>query len=86
MAYALDPDNGERCGGPASARAAGSAGWGASATRRLYFGVADGQTQNPGGMRAVNLATGEQIWSASRSTRLCASTPRCSASQGGATT
>ena len=77
------------CGNTDSARAAVSAAqWGAAADgQNVYFGVGDGQSQNPGGIRAAKLATGEQIWSVpGPNPRLCAGQPRCSASQGGAVT
>ena len=49
--------------------------------------MGDFLTQNPGGLRAVRLATGEQVWSAPPpQPRLCASQPRCNPSQGGAVT
>ena len=38
-------------------------------------------------LEAAKIATGEQVWAAAPpNPRLCASTPRCNASQGGATT
>ena len=52
-----------------------------------YFGVSDLMTPNPGGIRAVNLATGELVWSMPPQTRLCAADrPTCRASQGAAVT
>jgi polyvinyl alcohol dehydrogenase (cytochrome) len=62
--------------------------WGAAADgQNIYFGVSDGQSQNPGGVRAAKLATGEQVWSVpGPQPRLCAALPRCTASQGAAVT
>jgi polyvinyl alcohol dehydrogenase (cytochrome) len=55
--------------------------------QNAYFGVGDYQTPTPGGVRALNLASGSVVWSAPPpQPRLCEGTPRCNASQGGATT
>jgi len=89
IAYALDPDKGTLVWQYRFGQGSGLGGqWGAAADgQTVYFGVGDYQTQNPGGMRAARLATGEQVWSVpGPQPRLCASTPRCNPSQGGAVT
>jgi len=64
--------------------------WGGAIDGRAetgYFGVGDFQSPAPGGVRAVNLATGAIVWSAPPpQPRLCEGMQRCSASQGGAAT
>ena len=89
VAYALDPDKGTLVWQYRFGQGSGLGGvWGASADgTNVYFGVGDGQTKAPGGVRAAKIATGEQVWSAPPpDPRLCASTPRCNAAQGAATT
>jgi polyvinyl alcohol dehydrogenase (cytochrome) len=89
MAHALDPDTGDVVWKYRFGQGSGLGGvWGAAADgENVYFGVGDGQSQNPGGVRAAKLATGEQIWSVpGPNPRLCAGQPRCGASQGGAVT
>ena len=60
--------------------------WGAAADEQnAYIGVSDLQTQTPGGLRAINLATGAMTWSMEPQTRLCnQSQPSCRAAQGDA--
>jgi polyvinyl alcohol dehydrogenase (cytochrome) len=89
VAHALDPDTGKLVWQYRFGQGSGLGGvWGAAAdNENVYFGVSDGQSQNPGGVRAAKLATGEQVWSVpGPQPRLCASLPRCTASQGGAVT
>jgi polyvinyl alcohol dehydrogenase (cytochrome) len=89
MAHALDPDTGDVVWKYRFGQGSGLGGvWGAAAdNQNIYFGVSDGQSQNPGGVRAAKLATGEQIWSVpGPNPRLCAGVARCSGSQGGAVT
>jgi polyvinyl alcohol dehydrogenase (cytochrome) len=89
IAHALDPDTGDLVWKYRFGQGSGLGGqWGATSdNENIYFGVGDGQSQNPGGIRAVKLATGEQIWSVpGPNPRLCAGQPRCGASQGGAVT
>jgi polyvinyl alcohol dehydrogenase (cytochrome) len=89
LAFALDPDKGTLVWQYRFGQGSGLGGvWGAAADgEHVYFGVGDGQTRNPGGVRAVKIATGEQVWSAEPpNPRLCASAPRCNASQGAAVT
>lgn len=89
MGYALDPDRegatvwtyrfgqGSAMGGV----------WGAAVDERhAYFGVADLLTKQPGGLRAVNLATGAEVWSMPPQERLCSPRPTCRAGQGAALT
>ena len=90
MAYALDPDKqGALVWQSRFGQGSGLGGaWGGAVDgQNAYFGVGDYQTPTPGGVRAVNLATGESVWSAPPpQPRLCEGKPRCNASQGGATT
>ena len=89
MAYALDPDRngalvweyrtsgGSTLGGQ----------WGATADDRFaYFGVAGMLSKAPGGMRAVRLETGEEVWSKPAAERLCGTARGCNAAQGAALT
>ena len=89
MAYAFDPDkqgaklweyrssNGSPLGGQ----------WGAAVDNRLaYFGVNGQRTPAPGGIRAVKIDTGEEVWSKAPEDKLCGTAPGCSAAQGAALT
>jgi polyvinyl alcohol dehydrogenase (cytochrome) len=89
IAYALDPDKEgaivwERRIGQGSGL--GGQWGGAVDERQAYFGVADLLTQNPGGMRAVSLATGEVAWSVPPQKPLCGEGRTCRAAQGAAVT
>jgi polyvinyl alcohol dehydrogenase (cytochrome) len=90
MAYALDPDSeGQKAWEYRIGQGSGLGGqWGGAVDgQHAYFGVSDLLTQNPGGIRAVNLATGQVAWSVGPQTRLCdTSKPTCRASQGAAVT
>jgi polyvinyl alcohol dehydrogenase (cytochrome) len=89
VAHALDPDTGDVVWKYKFGQGSGLGGqWGgASDGQNIYFGVGDAQTQNPGGVRAARVATGEQIWTVpGPQPRLCAGQQRCNASQGGAVT
>ncbi len=91
IAYAVDPDNGTLVWQYRYGQGSGLGGafGGAVDGQNAYFGVGDylSKDPGPGGVRAVRLATGEQVWSAPPpQPRLCAKTPRCNSSQGGATT
>jgi polyvinyl alcohol dehydrogenase (cytochrome) len=90
MSYALDPDHeGEVVWKYRIGQGSGLGGqWGGAVDREnAYFGVSDLLSQNPGGIRAVKLATGEQAWSVGPQERLCDKTkPTCRASQGAAVT
>ena len=70
--------------GPDQPGAALGGQWGAAADdRQAYFGVVP---QNPGGVRAVKLDTGEEAWTKPASERLCGTARGCSGSQGAAVT
>ena len=89
LAYALDPDKEgvvvwERRIGQGSGL--GGQWGGAVDEQRAYFGVADLLTPNPGGIRAVNLATGEIAWSVEPQKPLCGTGRTCRAAQGAAVT
>jgi polyvinyl alcohol dehydrogenase (cytochrome) len=89
VGYALDPDDAGRLvwehrfgeGSPVGGV------WGAASDgRRVYFGAADQFTETPGGLSAVDLATGEQVWSAPPQPTLCTPGRGCSAAQSAALT
>jgi polyvinyl alcohol dehydrogenase (cytochrome) len=89
IAWALDPDKGTLVWQYRFGQGSGLGGvWGAAFDgSTVYFGVGDGQTPTPGGVRAVRAASGEQVWSAGPpQPRLCTGTPRCNAAQGAAVT
>ena len=90
MAYTLDPDNeGHKVWGYRIGQGSGLGGqWGGAVDgQNAYFGVSDLLSQKPGGIRAVNLATGQLAWSVEPQTRLCdTAKPTCRASQGAAVT
>jgi polyvinyl alcohol dehydrogenase (cytochrome) len=89
VAHALDPQTGKLVWQYRFGQGSGFGGvWGAAAdNQNVYFGVSDGQSQNPGGVGAARLSTGERVWSVpAPQPRLCAALPRCGASQGGAVT
>jgi polyvinyl alcohol dehydrogenase (cytochrome) len=61
--------------------------WGATADdRHAYFAVADQRTPAPGGLHAVDLATGKRVWFAPPQTPVCAAGPGCSPAQSAALT
>jgi polyvinyl alcohol dehydrogenase (cytochrome) len=90
VAYALDPDKqGALVWQSRFGQGSGLGGqWGGAVDgQNAYFGIGDYQTPNPGGVRALRIATGEPVWSAAPpQPRLCEGKPRCNPSQGGATT
>jgi polyvinyl alcohol dehydrogenase (cytochrome) len=90
MAYALDPDaEGQKVWEYRIGQGSGLGGqWGGAVDgQHAYFGVSDLLSPNPGGIRAVNLATGQLAWSVGPQERLCdTSKPTCRASQGAAVT
>jgi polyvinyl alcohol dehydrogenase (cytochrome) len=90
MAYAMDPEsNGEvvwqyRAG---QGGALGGIEWGAASDSQLaYFAVSDMTTPQPGGLHAVNPATGERAWFAHPRPLACGSGRGCSAAQSAAIT
>ena len=90
MSYALDPDKqGALVWQHRFGKGSGRGGqWGGAIDdRQAYFGVADSTTSTPGGMVAVNLATGERVWHMPAEKPLCGTPGRnCSAAQGAAVT
>jgi polyvinyl alcohol dehydrogenase (cytochrome) len=86
MAYGFDPDNGGAVVWQYRASPGAGLGgvWGAAADdKQAYFGVVN---QTPGGMRAVKIDTGEEVWSKPAAEKLCGTARGCSAAQGGAIT
>jgi polyvinyl alcohol dehydrogenase (cytochrome) len=90
MAYALDPDNGGQLVwqyrfGQGSGRGGQ---WGSAVDgRHFYVGVADFGLPTAGGVVAVDLATGERVWSRPAEPLLCGDLTRaCSPTQGAAVT
>jgi polyvinyl alcohol dehydrogenase (cytochrome) len=89
MAYALDPDKqGALVWQYRTSQGSGLGGqWGAASDgRQAYFGVAGTLSPTPGGMRAVNLETGKEVWTRPAPERLCGTARGCSAAQGAAVT
>jgi polyvinyl alcohol dehydrogenase (cytochrome) len=89
IAWAIDPDkNGEVVWQRRIGQGSGLGGqWGGAVDgQQAYFGVSDMLSPNPGGMRAVNLATGEMAWSVDPQKPLCGDGRTCRASQGAAVT
>ena len=83
MAYAVDPDKGTKVWEYRTGAGAALGGqWGAAVDdRNAYFGV-----NGPGGLRAVDAATGKEAWVAPPGERLCGTVRGCSAAQGAAVT
>jgi polyvinyl alcohol dehydrogenase (cytochrome) len=89
MAYGLDPDkNGAKLWEYRTSGGSGLGGqWGGAVDGKLaYFGVNGTLSQTPGGMRAVKIDTGEEVWSKQPEPRLCGTQRGCSAAQGAAVT
>jgi polyvinyl alcohol dehydrogenase (cytochrome) len=89
IAWAIDPDkNGEVVWQRRIGVGSGLGGqWGGAVDgQQAYFGVSDMLSPKPGGMRAVNLATGEMAWSVDPQAPLCGAGRTCRASQGAAVT
>ena len=89
MGWALDPDDEGKtlwsyrwgAGSPVGGV------YGATADGRLaYFAVADNFSQNPGGVHAVDIASGERVWFAAPAAPLCGQGQGCSVSQSAALT
>jgi polyvinyl alcohol dehydrogenase (cytochrome) len=88
MAFAMDPDNeGKIVWQQRIGQGSGLGGqWGASTDEtQAYVGISDLQSKAPGGMRALNLATGEIAWSVPPAPALCTGRG-CRQAQGGAVT
>ena len=89
MAYALDPDlEGALAWEYRIGQGSGFGGqWGSAVDgTNAYFGVSDMQSPTPGGMRAIDLVTGELVWSQGPPEALCAPGPMCRTAQGAAVT
>lgn len=84
--WALDPDkNGEVVWQFRYGQGSGLGGqWGASADGvNAYIGTGDAFSPTPGGMHAVNLETGKQVWAVAPQPKLCGTVRGCSSSQAG---
>ncbi len=89
MAYAFDPDNKGALVWQYRTSAGGGLGgqWGAAVDgRQAYFSINGSSGPAPGGIRAVELATGKEVWTKPASERLCGTERGCSAVQGAAVT
>ena len=89
MSYALDPDReGAVVWSYRIGQGSGLGGqWGGAADEKnAYFGVSDILTPKPGGIRAVDLASGKPVWSVEPQPTLCPQSRTCRASQGAAVT
>jgi polyvinyl alcohol dehydrogenase (cytochrome) len=87
LAYALDPDTGTLVWQYRFGNGTGLGGqWGgATDGTNFYVGVSDMTTASPGGIHAIDLASGERVWYTPPDP-LCAGQPRCRPAQGAATT
>lgn len=89
MVYGFDPDrNGAKIWEYKSSVGSGLGGqWGGAVDGKLaYFGVNATFSQTPGGMRAVKIDTGEEVWSKAPEPKLCGNGRGCSSAQGAAVT
>ena len=89
MAWAFDPDRSGALVWQYRTSGGGSLGgqWGAAVDdKQAYFSVNGTTSQTPGGIRAVKLDTGEEVWSKAASEKLCGTERGCSAAQGAAVT
>jgi polyvinyl alcohol dehydrogenase (cytochrome) len=91
VGYALDPDKNGAVIWEYQAGVGGALGgieWGVAADERhAYFPVADLNRPQPGGLHAVNIATGERVWFAAPPEQLlCAPGRGCNAAQSAAIT
>jgi polyvinyl alcohol dehydrogenase (cytochrome) len=87
MVYGFDPDKkGEKVWEYRSSPGGGMGGqWGGAADdRQAYFSVNGTAGKTPGGIRAVRIDTGAEVWSKEASERLCGTQRGCSAAQGAA--
>ena len=90
VGYAMDPD---RKGAVLWQYRAGRGGtlggmeWGGAVEGgRAYFAVSDIQQPEPGGLHAVNIATGQRVWYAPPPSPVCGSGTGCNAAQSAAIT
>jgi polyvinyl alcohol dehydrogenase (cytochrome) len=89
LAWAFDPDrSGAIVWQYKTSDGSGLGGqWGGAADERTaYFGVNGTLSKAPGGMRAVKIDDGEQLWSQPAPEKLCGTERGCSAAQGAAVT
>ena len=89
MAYGFDPDkNGAKIWEYRTSGGSGLGGqWGGAVdNKNAYFGVNGTLSQTPGGMRAVNIDTGKEVWSKAPEAKLCGNGRGCTAAQGAALT
>jgi polyvinyl alcohol dehydrogenase (cytochrome) len=89
MAYAFDPDQKGKLVWEYRTSPGGGMGgqWGTAVDdRQAYFSVNGTAGKTPGGMRAVRIDDGKEVWSKEASDRLCGTARGCSAAQGAAVT
>ncbi|HEU4616741.1 MAG TPA: PQQ-binding-like beta-propeller repeat protein [Gammaproteobacteria bacterium] len=89
IAYGFDPDaRGALVWRYRTGEGSGLGGqWGAAVDgTRVYFGVADTLSPKPGGIRAVDIDTGKELWSKEAAEKLCGTQRGCSSAQGAAVT
>ncbi len=89
LAYGFDPDARGALLWQYRTGAGSSLGgqWGGAVDgTRAYFGVADTLSRQPGGIRAVDIDTGKELWSRPPAEKLCGTQHGCSSSQGAAVT
>lgn len=89
LGFSLDPDNeGALLWDYRWGDGSGAGGvWGAAVDERYaYFAVADMFSPVPGGLRAVELASGNEVWSSPPQDPLCGGGQGCNAAQGAAVT
>lgn len=88
MGYALDPDNnGEIVWQYKWGQGSGAGGvYGAAIDdNNVYFAVADLFAPNPGGLKAVDIATGKEVWAAPPQEKVCdVKEPTCNSAQSSA--
>jgi len=87
MAYALDPEKGGAIVWQYRTSAGNGMGgqWGAAIEgSRVFFGVNGTPAKGQGGMRAVKIDSGEEVWSKEAVEKLCGTTRGCTAAQGAA--
>jgi polyvinyl alcohol dehydrogenase (cytochrome) len=88
MVYGVDPDSGQGVWEYRASSGGGLGGqWGMAVDGpRAYIGVNGTGQRPPGGVRAVSVTTGEELWSVAAAEPLCAGERGCSQAQGAAVT
>jgi polyvinyl alcohol dehydrogenase (cytochrome) len=88
MAYAMDADKGTVVWQYRTSAGSGMGGqWGAAVEgSRVFFGVNGTLAKTQGGMRAVKVDSGEEVWSKEAVEKLCGTARGCTAAQGAALT